>query len=156
MSLEALSSEQREIFYRDGYLVLPGFFKQDAVDQMLSRAKELIDEVDLATHPMTAFTTAEQGRHVGDQYFLDSASRISAFFEPSALDPTDPHKLVVPKEQSINKIGHALCQLDPVFRAQTLDNQRLKDLARGLGAHQDPLVLQSMIICKQPRIGGKG
>ncbi|KAJ9124851.1 hypothetical protein QFC24_002780 [Naganishia onofrii] len=65
--------------------------------------------------------------------------RDGAFFEPSALDPADPHKLVVPKEQSVNKIGHALCQLDPVFRAQTLENQRLKDLARDLGAHQDPL-----------------
>ncbi|KAJ9104451.1 hypothetical protein QFC21_001946 [Naganishia friedmannii] len=139
MALKALSPEQREAFYRDGYLVLPGFFGEDAVNQMLSRAKELINDVDLATHPMTAFTTAEQGRHVGDQYFLDSASRISAFFEPSALDPTDPHKLVVPKEQSINKIGHALCQLDPVFRTQTLENQQLKDLARELGVHQDPL-----------------
>ncbi|KAJ9111422.1 hypothetical protein QFC19_001191 [Naganishia cerealis] len=137
------------------YLVLPEFFEQDAVQQMLSRAKQLIEEVDLATHPMTAFTTAEQGCHVGDQYFLDSSSRISAFFEPSALDPSDPHKLIVPKEQSINKIGHALCQLDPVFRSQTLENQRLQDLARELGVHKDPLVLQSMIICKQPRIGGK-
>lgn len=152
---------------------------------MLSRAKELIEEVDLATHPMVSssvlktilrslyrltvispyrqhsrqpnkvvmlvsrsllYRVYEYGltwqSSIGDQYFLDSASRISAFFEPSALDPTDPHKLVVPKEQSINKIGHALCQLDPVFRAQTLENQRLKDLARDLGAHQDPLGTQ--------------
>jgi phytanoyl-CoA hydroxylase len=76
---------------------------------------------------------------LGDQYFLDSSSRISAFFEPSALDPEDPKKLVVPKEQSINKIGHALCQLDPVFREQTLANDKLQGLARDLGMHKDPL-----------------
>jgi hypothetical protein len=53
---------------------------------MLTRAKELIDEVDLESHPMvreldmyllrlliswfsqTAFTTAEQGHHVGVYY----------------------------------------------------------------------------------------
>lgn len=110
---------------------------------------------------------------LGDQYFLDSSSKISAFFEPSALDPNDPKKLVVPKQQSINKIGHALCQLDPVFQEQTLGNENLQQLARDLGMHKDPLgtcpavagrerkliylvaVLQSMIICKQPRIGGK-
>jgi hypothetical protein len=109
---------------------------------------------------------------IGDQYFLDSSSKISAFFEPSALDPNDAKKLVVPKQQSINKIGHALCQLDPVFKEQTLGNENLKQLARDLGMHKDPLgkssgsrvrrkanflaaVLQSMIICKQPRIGGK-
>lgn len=77
--------------------------------------------------------------HPGDQYFLDSSSKISAFFEPSALDPSDPKKLVVPKQQSVNKIGHALCQLDPVFREQTLGNENLKRLARDLGMHKDPL-----------------
>ena len=78
-------------------------------------------------------------RLLGDQYFLDSSSRISAFFEPSALDPANPKKLVVPKQQSINKIGHALCQLDPVFKEQTLANEGLQDLARDLAVHKDPL-----------------
>lgn len=81
----------------------------------------------------------KQISYPGDQYFLDSSTRISAFFEPSALDPNDPKKLVVPKQQSINKIGHALCQLDPVFREQTLGNEKLKRLARDLGMHKDPL-----------------
>lgn len=55
------------------------------------------------------------------------------------MDPEDPKKLVVPKQQSINKIGHALCQLDPVFREQTLANDKLQGLARDLGVHKDPL-----------------
>jgi phytanoyl-CoA hydroxylase len=86
-------------------------------------------------------------------------------------------ELTVPKTQSVNKIGHALCQLDPVFKKFTLENERIKDVARELGEHEDPLgmrnlrhrlistekltrlwalvVLQSMIICKQPKIGAK-
>jgi ectoine hydroxylase-related dioxygenase (phytanoyl-CoA dioxygenase family) len=47
-----------------------------------------------------------------------------------------------------------LHELDPEFRRFTLENQRLKNLAKELEYHRDPLVLQSMIICKQPRIGG--
>lgn len=80
----------------------------------------------------------------------------------------------------MNKVGHALCQLDPVFKKYTLENERIKEVARELGEHEDPLgefpslllleilelkltetnvghttVLQSMIICKQPKIGAK-
>ena len=57
------------------------------------------------------------------------------------------------KEQSINKIGHALHDLDSVFDqfSRTTD---IEQLIRDLG-FDDPLLLQSMYIFKQPRIGGE-
>jgi len=126
----------------------------------------------------TTFSTAEQGKHVGDDYFLNSNDKISFFLEPTAISKSSSGskpELTVPKTQSVNKIGHALCQLDPVFKKYTLENERIKDVARELGEHEDPLgwsqkqicqiepqaepssnaVLQSMIICKQPKIGAK-
>lgn len=60
------------------------------------------------------------------------------------------------KQTSINKIGHGLHYLDPVYRDFTLRNEELKQVARDLAVHKDPQVLQSMIICKNPKIGGKG
>jgi phytanoyl-CoA hydroxylase len=48
-----------------------------------------------------------------------------------------------------------LHELDPEFHKFSLENERLKTLARELKYHNDPRVLQSMIICKQPAIGGK-
>lgn len=62
--------------------------------------------------------------------------------------------LTRPKEKAINKVGHALHELDDRFRKFSLENQDLKQLARELGYHKDPRVLQSMVICKQPQIGG--
>ena len=67
----------------------------------------------------------------------------------------------------------ALHELDPVFRKATLDNERLRALARDLHFHEDPhgkhlfegdnvccltldIVLQSMVICKQREVGGEG
>lgn len=66
----------------------------------------------------------------------------------------------------------ALHELDPEFRKATLGNKRLKSIARDLKFHVDPRyasvlrwssladkdcsVLQSMVICKQPGIGGAG
>lgn len=120
----------------------------------------------------TRFTTAADGEHVGDDYFLSSGDKIRYFLEPSALSNPDPtleststespsesnpkskQHLLVPPERSINKIGHALAVLDPTFRKHTLENEKIKQVARELGEHVDPRVLQSMIICKQPKIGG--
>jgi Phytanoyl-CoA dioxygenase (PhyH) len=56
-----------------------------------------------------------------------------------------------PKEQSINKVGHALHDLDPVF-SEFSRATNIKELTRGL-LIEEPLLLQSMYIFKQPNIG---
>ena len=87
------------------------------------------------------------------------ANQIRYFLEPSSVSPATPTsaaKLIVPPARSINKIGHALAILDPVFRKNTLESEKVRTLAREIGEHDSPRVLQSMIICKQPRIGGQG
>ncbi|OCF38230.1 phytanoyl-CoA dioxygenase [Kwoniella heveanensis BCC8398] len=86
------------------------------------------------------------------------AADIGYFLEPSSLSPatdSSPSQLLVPPAQSINKIGHALAVLNPVFRKYTLENERMRQVAKDLGEQEDPRVLQSMVICKQPRIGGR-
>jgi phytanoyl-CoA hydroxylase len=50
---------------------------------------------------------------------------------------------------SINKIGHCLHELDPTFKDLSMG---VKDLAKSL-AFEDPKILQSMLIFKQPQIG---
>ena len=120
----------------------------------------------------TAFKTEADGEHVGDEYFLNSGDKVGVspsltgvswqiryFLEPSALSPATSlasAKLLVPSSQSINKIGHALAILDPVFRKHTLDSDKMRGVARDLGEFDEARVLQSMVICKQPRIGGQG
>jgi len=54
----------------------------------------------------------------------------------------------------VNKMGHGLHERDSVFRSFTLGNERLEAVARDLAFHKDPAVLQSMVIFKQPSIGG--
>jgi phytanoyl-CoA hydroxylase len=61
-------------------------------------------------------------------------------------------KLTKPKHRAINKIGHYLHELSPPFRRISL-SQRNAAIARSL-SFRDPRVLQSMVICKQPEIGG--
>lgn len=55
---------------------------------------------------------------------------------------------------SLNKIGHALHELNPVFRRVSL-SEKVKECAFQLGL-LDPVIVQSMYIFKNPGIGSEG
>ncbi|ERL89600.1 hypothetical protein D910_06965 [Dendroctonus ponderosae] len=62
--------------------------------------------------------------------------------------------LLVDSKVSLNKIGHALHSLIPVFRKVSL-SEKVKECAFQLG-FQDPAICQSMYIFKNPGIGSEG
>lgn len=138
----------RQDYERDGFLVLPRFVDPAACDTLIARAAELVRGFEPDT--VSIFTTHEQTRRT-DDYFLDSGDKIRFFFEEDAF--ASGGALRHPVEQSINKIGHALHDLDPVF-SQFSRDPRLAELIAALGIEQ-PLLLQSMVIFKQPFIGGE-
>jgi phytanoyl-CoA hydroxylase len=144
-----ITPSQRAAYDRDGYLVLPGCFSRAEAAALVARAGELLRGMDLSAH-RSIFTTREQVR-TSDEYFLASGDRISYFFEDEAVAPDG--SLRQPPERAINKIGHALHDLDPVF-ARFSRSPALAALAADLG-FRDPLLLQSMYIFKQPHIGGE-
>ena len=96
------------------------------------------------------FTTNEQERE-SNREFLDSGGRTWCFFEEEAFDADG--ELRQDKSLSINKIGHAQHDQDPVFR-DIVYGAGLGEVARDLGL-DDLLALQSMYIFKQPSIGGE-
>jgi phytanoyl-CoA hydroxylase len=143
-------SEQQIAQYRDtGFLVLENFASASDCDSLRERAKELIQEFDPA-EVVSIFTTHEQNR-IADEYFLTSGDKIRFFFEENAFN--EDGTLKFEKEKSINKIGHALHDLDPVFDRFSR-SRNVKKLAAALG-FEDSLLLQSMYIFKQPNIGGE-
>lgn len=123
------------------------------------------------------FSTKDQSAAVSAQYFADSASKVSFFFEEGAVvakkekqgqageeqeqgEKEEDHsssssfELAVPKEDAVNKIGHALHDADETFRAFSRDNPRLLSLFKSL-RYERPLPVQSMYICKPPKLGGE-
>ena len=144
-----LTSEQIARYERDGFLVLESFVGPDACDRLRARAEELVRGFD-PEGVVSIFSTHEQTR-TSDDYFLESGDKIRFFFEENAFLPDGT--LRQRKEQSINKIGHALHELDPVFDGFSRTPE-IKQLVSDLGI-VDPLLVQSMYIFKQPRIGGE-
>ncbi len=144
-----LSAEQKQQYQRDGYLVIPGFKSPADIAALRARAARIVDEFDPAS-ASGIFTTKEQEKNA-DEYFLRSDNTIRCFFEEEAFGPDGQLKQA--KDLSINKIGHAMHDLDPVFRAFSAD-PRLQQVAHDLGLEQ-PQVWQSMYIFKQPGIGGE-
>ena len=144
-----LTAEQRAQYDRDGFLVLSHFADARSCDSLRTRAAELLHDFE-ANEIVSIFSTREQNRR-SDDYFLNSGDKIRFFFEEDAFNPDGTLKQ--PKEQSINKIGHALHDLDPVFNEFSRSSS-VEQLVADLGIDQ-PLLLQGMYIFKQPRIGGE-
>jgi phytanoyl-CoA hydroxylase len=142
-------SSLRTDFERDGYLVLPGFVPPEQCDGLRGRMAEMLEAFEPA-EVATIFSTRELS-HIQDRYFLDSGDRIRFFFEEEAFDMQG--RLKQTKSRSINKVGHALHDLDPTFDRFSRQ-PALARLVADLGILQ-PLLLQSMYIFKQPRIGGE-
>ncbi|KAF2194909.1 phytanoyl-CoA dioxygenase family protein [Zopfia rhizophila CBS 207.26] len=147
-----LTPEQLSFFNENGYLLIPDALSQETVSKLLSETNKMLQEFSLHDHPMTKFSTGDEdgGNHVGDKYFLQSGDKVRFFFEEGASNKQG--ELIKPKERAINKIGHYLHHLSPSFRSISLSQQNAS-IARSLG-FRDPRVLQSMVICKQPEIGG--
>lgn len=143
-------SEYLAQFDREGCVVIPNFLTAAECLEMKAEIDSIVQAMDVAAESGKAvFKTTNDQVNLHNDYFLKSADRISFFFEEGAVDRDG--KLTVPKDRSLNKIGHALHWESPVFRKVSFQ-RTVKDLVRQLG-FVSPAIIQSMYIFKHPKIG---
>ena len=144
-----LTPKQVADFRSAGVMVLEDFVSTSACQRLREQALKLVDEFDPQS-VRSVFSAMEQTQ-LGDAYFEQSGDKIRFFFEEGAFDAEG--NLQQSKEDSLNKMGHGMHDLDPVFDAFSRTSA-LAAVVESLG-YDDPVLLQSMYIFKPPRIGGE-
>lgn len=144
-----LREAQVHDFREQGFVVLPALVPGAALASIQQAALAIVDRFDPATE-RSVFSTKDRdaGR---DEAFFASAEDVRCFLEEDALDSTGA--LQAPPRLAINKIGHALHDRVPEHTAFC----RLPcfgELLRDLG-YRTPVLWQTMVIFKQPHIGGE-
>jgi len=144
-----LTAEMVADFRDSGVLIVEGFVSTERCRKLRQHTLDLIDAFD-PSDVKHVFSAMEQTQ-LGDKYFEESGDKIRFFFEHDAFD--DDGNLTQSKEDSLNKMGHAMHDLDPVFDAFSR-TAKLAATVASLG-YDDPVILQSMYIFKPPHIGGE-
>jgi len=145
----ALTEEMLAAFHATGVLILRDFVPLRECQALQRRALEMIDEFDPA-EVRSIFSTTKQTQ-LDDTYFIESGDKMRFFLEDNAFDEAGRLKQSI--GDSLNKMGHAMHDLDPVFDRFS----RSPELAALAGCldFADPAIIQSMYIFKPPRIGGE-
>jgi len=138
-------------FWQDyGYTVIENFYTADQCNELICRSKYLIENNVFNNNLKSVFDTVSQS-HQDDSYFLESGDKIRFFLEKKAN--FNESNLKSNKQLIVNKIGHALHDLDQVF-FKFSHRKDLDMIAKSIG-FKNPLLLQSMYIFKQPKFGGE-
>lgn len=139
--LYVLTNKQQKFYEENGYLVLQNFIPNTDCSLLETRIKEIINNRITKDEIKSVFVTGEKQEHINkDDYFLSSGDKIRIFLEDTP-------------ELKVNKVGHALHLLDPVFFEFTHNNM-FRMIAYDLSI-KNPLIVQSMYIFKSPGIGSK-
>jgi phytanoyl-CoA hydroxylase len=145
-----LTDEMIQSYNKNGYLILDKFLSPEDCKKSIKETLTLIDQFTPNEKILSIFSTSsETNSQDTSDYFSQSATNISFFFEKDAILN---NKLILDKTVSINKIGHNLHELNPLFKAITF-SEKVQNIARSLD-FWDPVVAQSMVIIKPPKIGG--
>ena len=138
-----------EEYARHGYVVFEDVFASEVLAPLRATAERIVGDFDAEAN-RSVFSTQHEDRD-RDRYFIESGQRVRCFLEEYALDASGT--LNRDKASAINKIGHALHDLEPDFSAFC----RAPFFADALAAidYPAPALMQTMYIFKQPEIGGE-
>ena len=95
---------------------------------MIAQVDELTSSFDETANQIVFSATGQS--HAASNYFMESASQKNCFLEEGVVD--EEGRLIKLKTQAVNKFGHALNDLDPVF-SHFSSQDKCVDLVRLLG-----------------------
>ncbi|XP_029922041.1 phytanoyl-CoA dioxygenase domain-containing protein 1 isoform X1 [Myripristis murdjan] len=154
--MDFMTDRDVQKYQEDGYVILDGLLTSQECDELRHRMAEIVEQMDVPDHCRTTFSTYHEEQlktqmQGNADYFITSGDKIRFFFEKGVFD--DKGEFIVPRERSLNKVGHALHAYEPLYKKVT-HSPKIQGIAKKLGL-KSPVVTQSMYIFKQPGIGGE-
>lgn len=137
-------------FERDGYAVIKNFLSQEEVETIRNECLRLIREDSVKETNREVFVV--EAHELWGKYYIDSIDKCSFFYEEKGYDVKNK-KYLVPLEQSVAKLAHGIHLCNPIFK-QVATSQKVKDVYKHLG-YGCPTICQSMVIFKNPKVGGE-
>lgn len=135
-------------YQKDGFLVLPEKLPLSLLAKLKNEIHTYVDNYEPSVSSSVFRTdTRDKDR---DEAFLASAYQVHGFLEAEAFN--EEGRLTVPKNQCLNKLGHALHDHLPAFRE--LAHLPVVKEAFQVAGHFATNLIQTMVIFKQPNIGG--
>lgn len=134
------AAEAVGFFQTNGYVILTSFASPTETGRLRQRAAEIIADFLKSPKEASVFTTSEQTRKLDDNYFFRSSSNVSCFLEDNN------------EEVAVNKIGHAMHDLDDVFKSFSRA-EKVRQVGSLVG-YEKAMLVQSMYIVKGARVGG--
>mmetsp|Transcript_20024 Transcript_20024/g.17698 ORF Transcript_20024/g.17698 Transcript_20024/m.17698 type:complete len:260 (+) Transcript_20024:2-781(+) len=146
--------ERAAEFEKDGFTIIHDLFDPETIDGLRDEMDNIISNSEDSLDDKAIFTTNKQIENLSKSvdYFLDSASKISFFYEKDAFD--EAGKLTGPLNSVLNKVGHAMHDLNPIYHKFCYSNV-IKSLATNVLNFINPMMIQTMYIFKSPKVGGE-
>ena len=154
-----INNDMLNFWNENGYLIIENFKTEEECDSLIQRSKELIEEQDFLNQK-SVFDTVSQS-HNDDSYFLESGDKIRFFFEEKAV--LNDENIKSNKQYIVNKIGHALHDLDDSF-IQFSKNHDLDKIAKAIDARMGEVYwavydngsISNIRICKPENVDNLG
>ena len=105
------SPSMLSLWQNDGFFIINNFYSKEECENLKNHANSLINDFDIEENKVV-FSTSDQSRSL-DNYFLTSGDKIRFFLEDGVLNKDGSFNRN--KSLSINKIGHAMHDLNSVF-----------------------------------------
>ncbi|MDP1880897.1 MAG: phytanoyl-CoA dioxygenase family protein [Parachlamydiaceae bacterium] len=144
-----LNSDEIARYQKDGYLVIEHFISNEECDALKLEAHNIIHEYALPLS-IEVFRSLNRGISQEMHYFEKQASLCIFFNEKAFLADGS---LSLPLDVAVTKISHALHDINHVFSTFSRQN-KIAALISDLGL-TNPLLVQSMMIFKQPKTGNE-
>ena len=134
---------------QQGWQKLP-LISSAVITRLQTRMHEIVAEARKSSAAASSFSSEKQEQRLEDNVFDRSAEDVTVF--DRSAEGVEVFYEEGSDEQLVNKVGHALDALDPVFR-EFCHSDYVREVAHEVLGYERPLICQSMYIFKSAKGG---